>query len=209
MIPPAQEPAPRNDSSGRTSKPPLNLPNTLCAIRFFGSLIMIGLTWTDMSQSGFLALIIFLLATDWVDGKLAIMLDQRTRLGAKLDSIADATFYGSVLLTTWWLKNDFLRAELPWIAAALLAYAVNMTASFVKFRRLAAYHTRSAKTGWLLVSIAIISILADWSPWALRIACLGVLLTNLEQTAITFVLRRPHVDVPSLYHATKIRREQD
>lgn len=208
-LPSEQHAEPKDDAIDRNNKSPLNIPNTLCAIRFFGSLIMLALTWTDLSQSGFLALIVFLLATDWIDGKLAILLHQRTRLGAKLDSIADATFYASVLLVTWYLKSDFLRAELPWIVAALLAYAVNIASSFAKFRRFAAYHTRAAKTGWLVVSIAIISIFADWSPWALRIASAGVMIINLEETAITFVLRRPHVDVPSLYHAIKLRREQD
>lgn len=170
---------------------------------------MIALTWTDLSQKYFLVLIVFLQSTDWVDGKLAIMLDQRTRFGAKLDSVADATFYASVLLVTWWLKGDLLRTEGPLIVAALLAYAVNMAASLIKFRRFAAYHTRAAKTCWLLVSIAIIFIFADWSTWALRIASFGVILANLEETAITFVLKRPHVDVPSLYHALKLRREDD
>ncbi len=186
----------------------LNVPNLLSAIRFVGSIVLVGLTWADLSQEYLLALIVFLLLTDWVDGKLAIMLEQQTKFGAKLDSVADATFYGSVLVVMLWLKTDLIRQESPWIIAALSAYAVNMLAAIIKFRRFAAYHTRAAKTGWLLVSIAIISVFADWSPWPLRIACTGILLTNLEQTAITFVLLRPHVDIPSLYHAIKIRREQ-
>lgn len=200
---------PQKEGSGAAEKSLFNVPNTLCAIRFFGSLIMIALTWTDLSQTSFLVLIIFLQTTDWVDGKLAIMLDQRTRFGAKLDSVADATFYASVLLVTWWLKGDVLRAEGPLIVGALLAYAVNMGASFAKFRRFASYHTRAAKTCWLLVSIAIVFIFADWSPWALRIASIGVILANLEETAITFVLKRPHVDVSSLYHALKLSRVLD
>jgi len=186
----------------------LNIPNTLSAIRFVGSIVLVALAWADLSQTYLLAWIVFLLFTDWIDGKLAIMLEQQTRFGAKLDSVADATFYGAVLLVVFWLKADFIRQELPWIFATLSAYGINMFAAVVKFHRFAAYHTRAAKTGWLLVSIAIISIFADWSPWPLRLAMAGVLLTNLEQTAITFVLRRPHVDVPSLYHALKIRRAQ-
>lgn len=201
-----QRPAAPNDDAGKSL---VNIPNALCTIRLVGSLIMVALTWTDLSTGYFLALIIFLQSTDWVDGKLAIMLDQKTRFGAKLDSVADATFYGSVLLVTWWLKGDLLREEWPWIAAALGAYAINMAASFAKFHRFAAYHTRSAKTGWLLVSIAIIAIFTDWSHWPLRIAAAAVFITNLEETAITFVLLRPHVDIPSLYHAFKIRREQE
>lgn len=185
-----------------------NVPNLFSAIRFVGSLVLIGLTWAKLGQTYLLAWIVFLLFTDWVDGKLAIMLKEQTKFGAKLDSVADATFYGSVLLVTFWLKGDFLRQESPWLFAALAAYAINMLVAFAKFHRFAAYHTRSAKTGWLLFSIAIIAIFTDWSRWPLRVAAVGVLLTNLEETAITFVLRKPHVDVPSLYHALRIRRER-
>lgn len=198
---------PQSEGSDQ-NKSLLNVPNTLCTIRLVGSLVMLALAWTDLSTGYFLAMIIFLQSTDWVDGKLAILLKQQTNFGAKLDSVADATFYGSTLLVTWWLKGDVLREEWPWIAAALGAYALNMAAAFAKFHRLPAYHTRMAKTGWLLISIAILAVYTDWSIWPLRIATAAVCITNLEEAVITFVLLRPHVDIPSLYHAFKIRREQ-
>ena len=43
----------------------------------------------------FLWLFLFLSATDWIDGKLAILLDQRSVLGALLDTWADAALYAA------------------------------------------------------------------------------------------------------------------
>lgn len=75
-----------------------------------------------------------------------------------------------------------------------------------KFGRWPSYHTRGAKTSWLLVLIATVSLLTDWSIWPLRIAAWGVTLTNVEATLITIVLPRWQADVPSLYHALRLRR---
>src|SRR5690606_29392185 len=121
--------------------------------------------------------------TDWIDGKLAIHWNQRTPFGARLDSVADASMYAAVLVGTVWLKQDVVADQWPWIAAALISYGITISASLMKFGHLPSYHTRAAKTSWLLMTIAILALfagLAELSVWSLRIAMVGVTLTNLE-----------------------------
>jgi cardiolipin synthase len=182
-----------------------NLPNFLSAVRLVGSPVMAALAVAG-AERVVLIFAVILLLTDWVDGKLAILWHQQTTFGARLDSLADATFYGSVLLAMWWLRSEVIGEEIYWILPPLIAYAVSALVGWLKFGRIPTYHTRAAKTSWLLVSIAVLAVFADWSPWPLRIAAVGVLLTNLEAIAITLVLPQSQVDLTSIYHAVLARR---
>ena len=192
------------------SSPPrlLNVPNVLSAIRFVGSFVLLAVA-IGGNSAWVLPLMIFLLATDWVDGKLAILLRQTTAFGARLDSLADVTFYASALLTTLWLKSDLLLHELPWILTAVASYAVSCLWGLYRFRRIPTYHTRMAKTSWLLATLALIAIYSHDATWPLRITTVAVFLTNLEAIAMTSVLDRPDVDVQSIYHALCRRHDDD
>ncbi|NIP58856.1 MAG: CDP-alcohol phosphatidyltransferase family protein, partial [Gemmatimonadetes bacterium] len=73
------------------------IPNVLSGIRILGAPGLVILGGTGRGDP-FLALFLFLMATDWIDGKLAIWLDQRSSLGARIDSAADVVMYGSLLV---------------------------------------------------------------------------------------------------------------
>lgn len=181
-----------------------NLPNALAAYRLIGSFVLAGVALAEASAA-FPWLLLSLLASDWIDGKLAIWWNQRTVFGARLDSLADATMYGSLLFGTIWLKGQFVGREWPWIAAALGTYAVTTGAGLIKYRRIPSYHTRAAKTSWLLVGVAAVNVFAEGPAWPFRLAMVVVCGTNLEATAMTVVLPIWHADVPSLWHAYRLR----
>jgi cardiolipin synthase (CMP-forming) len=183
-----------------------NVPNTLCAIRLAGAFtvpVHLGL------KRAMLAVIAVMVLTDWVDGKLARWLNQKTAFGARLDSVADISMYAAVLYCLWWLKWDFIRAELWWIAAAVGSYLVSSLWGIAWLGRWPNYHTRAAKISWLLMGIAIISVFAEWSAWPTRIALAAVTLTNLEAMAVTAVLPTWKTDVPSVFHAWRIRQKHE
>lgn len=183
----------------------LNVPNILCAMRLFGSPILVALAIVNQPQI-FLALLVFLLFTDWIDGKLAILWKQQTTFGARFDSIADVSMYAALLFGAVWLKGDVMRSEASWLMVAIATYALTTAIGFAKFGRIPSYHTRAAKTCWLLTSIAAIALFAGWSVWPLRIAAAGVALTNVEAIAITYVLPQWKADVTSVYHAWRDTR---
>ena len=88
----------------RQDGPIVNVPNTLCAIRLVGSFVLIYLALIGRDKV-FIGTFVLLVATDWLDGKLAILLNQRTEFGARLDSAADAMLYAALLhqrLTVGW-----------------------------------------------------------------------------------------------------------
>jgi CDP-diacylglycerol--glycerol-3-phosphate 3-phosphatidyltransferase len=183
----------------------LNLPNVLSAIRLLGSFVLLGLTLAGGGRL-VLPLIVVMLVSDWLDGKLAILLNQRTTFGAKLDSVADVSFYAAVLVAACWLKGDLLADELIWVIPAVAMYGVSSVLGWYKFGRIPTYHTRGAKTAWLLVTLAILALFTrDWA-WPVRVVSAWVFLVNLEAILITSVLPAPQVDVASLLHAWRIRQ---
>jgi CDP-diacylglycerol--glycerol-3-phosphate 3-phosphatidyltransferase len=149
---------------------------------------------------------LLLLLGDWLDGKLAIWLKQQTELGALLDSIADAALYAAILLGVGWLKFDLLAQELTWIFVGFASYALTTSFGLAKFHRLPSYHTRAAKICWFLATIALVLVLVANAAWPLRVALMGATLTNLEATVITAVLPEYRSNVPTLYHALRLRR---
>ena len=193
-----------------TGQPPqqrlVTAPNTLSIVRLIGAPVLFILAIVGQTNA-FLGLFGFLVFTDWLDGKLAILLKQRTVLGARLDSWADAAFYAALLLGGLWLRWEVLAHELMWIIPVLASYALTTGIGLWKYGRWPSYHTRAAKTSWLLVVMGAICLLADWSLWPFRIAMVGVTLTNLEAVLITFALPSWHANVPSLYHAAKMAGE--
>jgi phosphatidylglycerophosphate synthase len=162
----------------------LTIPNLLCLVRLVGSFILIPIAWQGRNEV-FLWCFIFLAMTDWVDGKLAILLNQRTVLGARLDSWADAALYAALLFGLVTLYGDTLRAELAWIATALVTYLISTVAGFWKYKCWPSYHTRAAKTSWFLTGLAVIALT----------------LTNIEAIFITIISPAWRADVTSVYHA--------
>lgn len=184
---------------------PINLPNALCLLRLAGSfgLPVLG---ANGHPGAFVALFVALVLTDLVDGQLATRLNQRTELGARLDSLADVVLYLCLGTGAILMRPGLMRAEMPLIIAAGSTYALSLATSLARFRSLPSYHTLGAKACWFLTGIGTLLALMDISPWPLRIALIAVVLANLEAVAISLVLTRPRSDIPSLAHALRLRQ---
>ena len=172
----------------------LNVPNALSGFRLVGSFVLVGLALTG-ARHAFPWLLAALLISDWIDGKLAIAWKQQTTFGARLDSLADLAMYSALLFGLIWLHGDLVRREWIWLAAVAISFAVTTGAGVIKYHRMPSYHTRAAKTSWFLVSMAALAVFAFDTVWPGRLAAAVVVLTNLEATIMTCILRRWHADV--------------
>jgi len=173
------------------------VPNVLCFVRLAGS-VPLFFAALNNSSGLFLWLFVFLAATDWLDGKLAILLNQRSVFGARLDSFADAALYTVLFFGSFILHWAVLRQEIWWVIAAIGTYAVSTLYGLVKFGRWPSYHTRMAKTSWLFVLIGAVCFLSNWSIWPLRFAMVSVAVTNLEAILLTRLLPEWRSDVTSV-----------
>ena len=95
----------------------MNAANLITAVRLLlGAaalvLIQVELAWGSLTAVGLIALIFYL---DWVDGKVARMLDVETRFGSTFDILADR-----IIENAFWITFA-LRGELsPWVPVIVL-----------------------------------------------------------------------------------------
>ena len=186
----------------RISNRLLSVPNVLCVIRLAGSFVLVPIALKGQNEV-FLWLFIFLAMTDWLDGKLAILLDQRTVFGARLDSWADAALYAALLFGVVTMYGDIVWSELVWIGVAVTGYLLSVAAGLWKYKRWPSYHTRAAKTSWLLTAVAVVALFSDWALWPLRVAAVAVAITNFEALLITIISPAWRADVTSVFHARR------
>jgi cardiolipin synthase (CMP-forming) len=92
----------------------LTVPNVLSVLRLLGVPLFLWLLLVQRADNWAFTLLILSGLTDFLDGKLARLLDQSSRLGALLDPFVDRLY----LVTT--LAAFVARDLLPWWVAALL-----------------------------------------------------------------------------------------
>jgi cardiolipin synthase (CMP-forming) len=177
----------------------VTVPNVICFVRLIGSFVLFVFALLGWRYT-FVGLFATLSLSDWIDGKLARWMHQRSDFGARLDSTADAALYAGLLGGGVILSWETLQHEWIWLAVGIGSYVLTTGAGLWKYGRVPSYHTYGAKcTQWLAFIAGIFTIL-NWSIWPLRIATIAVTLTNLEATAITYVLKEWRADVLTLFH---------
>ncbi len=194
-----------SDEEGAYRKKYVTVPNVICTIRLVGAIWLFWLAVQNQAHL-FTGVFVALSLSDWIDGRLARWLKQRSDFGARLDSLADSVLYGALLFGLLWLKWDVLSHELVWLIVGVLSYFLTTGAGLWKYGRIPSYHTYGAKLSQWIVLVAAICILLDYSVWPLRLAMLAGTLTNLEATAITCVLPEWRADVLTLLHVLPNRK---
>lgn len=183
----------------------MTIPNALSVFRLLSSFVLPFLAYYQQSQAcAWLLLAMWI--SDWLDGKLARLLHQRSELGAHLDSLGDVLLYVAAVPSLLWLRPDFIEQQWPWLLAVGVSYALNVLFSAARFRKPPAHHTRTAKTCWLLGGIGLMVLFFSGPQWPALVAAAGAFLANLEGMAVTFVLPEARTDVGSLWHVLQERK---
>jgi cardiolipin synthase (CMP-forming) len=183
------------------------IPNIICMVRIAGSVAMLAVAWYGW-RYWFAGLFVALTLSDWIDGRLARWLRQRSDFGARLDSFADSLLYGALVLGVLVLCQVALQHELPWIAIAVISYVVTSGAGLIKYGKIPSYHTIAAKKSQSIVLLAGILLVFEVAAWPVRIAAIAVTLTNIEATWLTLILPKWQADVPSLWSVWQARRAE-
>ncbi|TAK96474.1 MAG: CDP-alcohol phosphatidyltransferase family protein [Verrucomicrobia bacterium] len=181
------------------------LPNLLSALRLLCVPVLLTLAGFGFGRI-FLALLIASLLTDALDGFFARKLKQCSEFGAKLDSWADLLTTLALPFCAWWLRPEVLREESAFLIVGLVFYFAAIAAGFVKFRRLTSYHTLGAKAAASSVAISAVVVFAGGPGWPLRVAMILTLLACTEEIIMTVMLKEWRANVPTLWHALKLRK---
>lgn len=182
----------------------LTLPNLLSLFRIVAAPLLLVAAWLD-APGLFLALFVAALASDALDGFVARLLGQTTALGGLLDSWGDFALYCVTPLATWWLWPEVFLRELPYVLAAILSFLLPVALGFAKYRRLTSYHTWGAKGAAVALGLATPLLLLGGPSWPFRLAVFLLLLSAVDEFAITLLLPRWQADIPSCLHAWRLR----
>ncbi|MBJ8338002.1 CDP-alcohol phosphatidyltransferase family protein [Antrihabitans sp. YC3-6] len=90
------------------------VPNVLSMIRLLGVPVFLYLLLVLEADWWAFALLVLSGVTDWLDGKLARLLDQSSRLGALLDPLVDRLYTLATLI------GFVIRGIIPWWVAVVL-----------------------------------------------------------------------------------------
>lgn len=147
---------------------------------------------------------------DYFDGALARRWGVASPALRKADSFSDTLFYLSLAYVTWRLHGAELRTHAFVLALCLGSLAAWTLLDAFRWRRFAGFHSWSAKLFGLGLFIWTLLLYGGGaSGVALTTACLLGLVAHLEGIAISLLLRRDVTDVPTCWHALRMRREAD
>ena len=175
-----------------------HVPNLLSALRILLSPVLIA---TADRPPLLAALMLLAGATDAVDGIIARRFDCQTRLGARLDSVADWTFFlalGWVFCTRY---ESVVRSCLTELVVVLALRLAAIVVGWMRFRRLLSVHTLGNKISAVIAFVLLVRIVwcGPVSATALRIALLFAALTALEELLIIVRSRTPDPNQRSLF----------
>ncbi len=134
-----------------------HIPNLISVSRLLGALYLIWFAHLQESAA-FGGLLLLIGATDWLDGWLARRYGWTSSLGALLDSVADITL---VVVTLYgiWLMHPAVFIIHGWVIGLVVAiWSVVHSSAFLRYAKLASFHTYLTQVGIFLFGIFALSL---------------------------------------------------
>ena len=117
----------------------INVPNVLTALRLIGAL---ALAFAKPFSPAFYVICTLCGLTDILDGPIARAIGKASDFGARLDSVADLTFYSVMMAKLLPKLNEYLPSGLLISAAAILGVRlISYAVAAIRYRRFASLHT--------------------------------------------------------------------
>ncbi|APR78575.1 Hypothetical protein A7982_03922 [Minicystis rosea] len=184
------------------------IPWTLVLLRpALAAAFVAGLATETLGDRFVLAACVAAFWADYFDGALARRWGTVTPALRKADSFADTLFYLTLAVVTYRLHADELRAHATALTLCLGSLAAWILLDAVRWRQFAGFHAYSAKlfgVGLFVWTLLLYGGVA--SETALPIACALGLVAHVEGIAISLTLRDYAADVPTIWHAFRMRR---
>ncbi len=160
-------------------------------------------------RSIIIALVAIGLLTDIFDGIIARQLKISTTKLRRLDSNVDMVFWTFIIIASYIISPQFYTGNCIQLIILIAFEASCYLLSFIKFKKEVATHALSAKVWALLLFASLIQIIATGNSFVLFCFCFywGIL-SRLEIIAMLIVIKKWTNDIPTLYHAFKIRKNK-
>ncbi|TVR41381.1 MAG: CDP-alcohol phosphatidyltransferase family protein [Bacteroidia bacterium] len=184
----------------------ITLPNILSFYRLLAFPVILFMALNQREQL-FAILIIINLITDILDGFFARILGQRTKFGARLDSIADIGTYLLVFIGIWVFKRaDFAPHVFSFsLFIGLLIIALGL--SLIKFGRFPSLHLYSWKIGGYIQGTFFFVLFAFgfYTPFYYVMIVWGIL-AFIEHIIIQLMIPEMRTDAKGIFWVLKEHR---
>ncbi|MBC8047437.1 MAG: CDP-alcohol phosphatidyltransferase family protein [Fimbriimonadaceae bacterium] len=155
-------------------------------------------------QKVFVTLLIINFITDILDGFIARNFNQRTVIGAKIDSWADIGSYilafGGIFIFEW----NFVVEHKIGLGLFALLYLGSVSTAFIKYGNLVGLHLFSAKiAGYLQGGFLVILLAYGNIEWLFYVIIIVGYWAKIEEIIIMLLLKQKRTDVKGLYWVLK------
>jgi CDP-diacylglycerol--glycerol-3-phosphate 3-phosphatidyltransferase len=171
------------------------------------AIVLLAFSDSSFKQSIIITLMALGLLSDIFDGIIARRLGVSTETMRRLDSTIDQVFWIAVVASAVILSPGFFRANLVLVGLLVVTETLTYLISYLRFGKEVATHAISSKMWTLILFATLIELIATGtSSWLFLVCIVGGIVTRLEIIAILLLLRKWTNDVPSVYHAIRLRR---
>lgn len=189
----------------------MRIPAVLVSFRAALGPVVVLLSLAQRTYAGafIAALIVLALLSDIYDGLLARLWEVDTENLRRWDTRADTFFYLCVLVAVLARHPAAILERRLLLTALIAAEAAQHLFSLYKYGRHASYHSVISKIWGLLMAAAMICLLGfDLDGWFTDFSIAWGILCILQGLAMSLLLPTWHRDVPSLFHAFRLRSNE-
>lgn len=188
------------------------IPIALIYSRLLSGFVMLAmsLSSTRFPPALYVVLFAYGLLSDVLDGIIARRLGVSTEKMRRMDSSVDNIFYMCVIASVFILNPDFMYTNAAALIILVSAEAIVYIVSYAKFGREVATHALASKFWSLILFATLTSLMLEYDTTFLFQLCFYVgLITRLEILVILVLLKKWTADVPSFYHAIRLRQGRE
>lgn len=185
------------------------IPYLLIAIRFILAPIILLLAYFKGVESRFLILFLmyFGLLTDIFDGIIARKGGVSSEKLRRLDSQTDLVFWLSLGFASYFLNAELIKNEWKGVALIFIMEALCYMISWLKFGKQTCTHAFLSKMWGLSLLIAFTYLIGfQQAGWTFYLTVILGFVSHIDVILIILILPKWQYDVPSSYHAWKIRK---
>ncbi|WP_066433567.1 CDP-alcohol phosphatidyltransferase family protein [Chryseobacterium sp. CCH4-E10] len=185
------------------------IPYILIALRFILAPVLLSLSYFIGEKSRLIILVLMYLGliTDIFDGIIARKAGVSSEKLRRLDSQTDLIFWLSLGFAAYFLNTDLIENEWKGILLLFVMEMLCYIISWIKFGKETCTHAFLSKMWGLSLLIAFTYLIGfQQAGWAFSVMVALGLISHIDVILIILILPKWQYDVPSSYHAWKIRK---
>jgi cardiolipin synthase (CMP-forming) len=183
-----------------------NVPNVLSFYRLAMAPVIGALALSE-ERALFIIFLSISFVTDVLDGLIARAWNLCTRIGSRLDSIADELTYVAALVGIFQFEYHAVKPHVAILYVFIGLLALATLIPMLKFRKTPSFHLYSFKANALLQGLFILDLFVLGFDVHLYYIAMSVgILACLEMIAVALVLDEPASDVKGLYWVLRKKR---